>query len=190
VAYSLSRSRILQTLGGRRCFWIYDFSSHIFELQLFLDLWALPDARLTSTLTTEVEENFYARCPPELRPDLRSPKKEQAGSESITPSISGEDKEKQEGGVKASKTKWWSRFQMKPKMFKTDSAGNKIYDSSLLKALHRTFFIRWWTGGILLLLAGGFNSAIFTYKKLILFLPSSLTQTRFKPQPRLSTKSS
>jgi hypothetical protein len=150
-------------------------------------------------LSTEVEENFYARCPPELRPDLHrpltfpsaSPKKEEAGSESITPSLSGEDKEKQEGGVKASKTKWWSRFEMKPKMFKTDSAGNKIYDSSLLKALHRTFFIRWWTGGILLLLAGGFNSAIFTYKRLTLILPSSLTtQTHFKPQPRLSTKSS
>jgi len=54
--------------------------------------------------------------------------------------------------------KRWSWLQRKPKTFKTDSAGNIQYDSSLLKALHRTFFIRWWASGFLLLIAGRFPS--------------------------------
>jgi ATP-binding cassette, subfamily C (CFTR/MRP), member 1 len=145
----------------------------------FLDLWTLPNARLTSTLATEIEENFYARCPPELRPDLRhsqssgpsvSAKKEETRSESVTPSTSVEDKEKREDELSDTTTKWWSWFQMKPKIFKTDSAGNKKYDSSLLKALHRTFFVRWWTGGILLLLAGEFHCTIFVCQTLTLIL--------------------
>jgi hypothetical protein len=122
-----------------------------FKRRPFLDLWTLPNARLTSTLATEIEENFYARCPPELRPDLRPSqssgpsdpaKKEETRSVSVTPSTFVEDKEKQEGGMNDATTKWWSWFQMKPKTFKIDSAGNKQYDSSLLKALHKTFFIR------------------------------------------------
>jgi ATP-binding cassette, subfamily C (CFTR/MRP), member 1 len=81
------------------------------------------------------------------------PKKEETGSESIIPSTSI-DKEKQGGEKTIPQTKW-SWFQKKPKIFKTDSAGNIKYDSSLLKALHRTFFIRWWTAGILSLIASG-----------------------------------
>jgi ATP-binding cassette, subfamily C (CFTR/MRP), member 1 len=114
-----------------------------------------------------VEENFYARCPPEKRPDFRRlqsppsafPKEEETGPESIMPSTSI-DKEKQVGEKNTSQTKW-SRFQKKPKIFRTDSAGNIKYDSSLLKALHRTFFIRWWTAGILSLIASGLTMLEF-----------------------------
>ena len=79
-----------------------------FKRRPFLDLWTLPNARLTSTLATEIEENFYARCPPELRPDLcpsqssgpsDPAKKEETRSASVTPSTFVEDKEKQEGGM-------------------------------------------------------------------------------------------
>jgi len=155
--------------------------------QRLLDLWTLPNDRLTSTLATEIEENFYARCPPELRPDLAgsqssgppaSAKKEEARSESVPPSTPVEDKEKQEGGMDITTTKWWSWFQMRPKTFTIDSAGNKQYDSSLLKALHRTFFIRWWTGGILLLLAGEFHCTIFLCQTLMTrFVCPSCTDT-------------
>lgn len=138
------------------------------------DLWDLPNARLTSTLSTEVEENFYARCSPEKRPDFRRlqslpsalPKEEETGSESIMPSTSI-DNEKQGGEKKIPQTKW-SWFQKKPKIFKTDSAGNIKYDASLLKALHRTFFIRWWTAGILSLIANTLQTTTPLVNKVIL----------------------
>ena len=129
----------------------------------YLDLWDLPDSQLTSSLTTEVEENFYARCPPEKRPEFygsrtspsASPKEEETVSELITPLRSEDDSEKKDDQKETSQPKK-SWFQMKPKTFKTDSEGNRKYDSSLLKALHRTFFVRWWTSGLLVLIAGGF----------------------------------
>jgi len=32
------------------------------------DLWELPQPQLTSSITDEIEQNFYSRCPPEKRP--------------------------------------------------------------------------------------------------------------------------
>lgn len=127
-----------------------------------IDLWELPDSRLTATLSKKLEDNFYSRCPPEKRPEVHRPPvspsaspKEEAESKSITPSPTVEGKEKP-GGKETPQTKKWSWLQLKPKIFKTDSAGNVKYDSSLLKALHRTFFIRWWTAGLIDLIASAF----------------------------------
>lgn len=59
--------------------------------------------------------------------------------------------------VRDSKRSW---FPQRPEKFKTGPDGQK-YDSSLLKALHKTFFRRWWTAGLLKLIAGASLSAIF-----------------------------
>ena len=37
-------------------------------MALSADLWELPQSQLTSTLTDNIEKNFYSRCPPEKRP--------------------------------------------------------------------------------------------------------------------------
>jgi len=119
------------------------------------DFWELPTPQLTSTLSTELENIFYLRCPPEKRPECYrsqyspsvSPKEEEATS-------SPGNKENTEG-EKTTSYNWYSSwFRKKPKVFKTDPAGNEKYDSSLIKALHRTFFVRWWTAGTLVLIAG------------------------------------
>jgi hypothetical protein len=37
-------------------------------LTVYVDLWQLPDAKLTRSLATAVEANYYARLPPDERP--------------------------------------------------------------------------------------------------------------------------
>ena len=121
----------------------------------FEDLWELPDPRSTSTLSTELENNFYSRCPPETRPKCyHSQYFPSLSSKEGEPTSSPGNKENTEGEKTTSYNWQWSWFHKKPKVFKADSAGNEKYDSSLLKALHRIFFVRWWTAGILVLIAG------------------------------------
>lgn len=128
----------------------------------------MPQGQLTSTLTEAVEHNFYIRCPPEKRPEFRRTettvgKEREARSESPeSPSPSVGDKGKQGD----EKRRTW--FEQKPKQFETDSAGQKIYDSSLAKALHRTFFLRWWTAGFLKLVADTLKTTTPLVNKVIL----------------------
>ena len=101
----------------------------------YTDLWRLPSPRLAATLTSQVEHNFYARCPPEQRPRHTS---------SPPTQVDEPDKDKKSG-----KSKSWGfglDRQAKEKVFEK-------YDSSLVKALHRAFIFRWWTAGILKLIA-------------------------------------
>jgi ATP-binding cassette, subfamily C (CFTR/MRP), member 1 len=124
------------------------------------DFWELPNPQLTSTLSTELENIFYLRCPPEKRPEYyRSQYSPSVSPKEEEPTSSPGNKENTEG-EKTTSYKWYSSwFHKKPKVFKAD---NEKYDSSLLKALHRTFFVRWWTAGILVLIAGMIPSLQFS----------------------------
>ncbi|KAF8217563.1 multidrug resistance-associated ABC transporter [Mycena galopus ATCC 62051] len=93
------------------------------------DLWSLPPERLTNAMAQKLQDNFYARCPPEKRPLYM----QDSGSSSET-SVSDAKQETKLNNPKAKKQK-------------------SPYDSSLGKALHRTFSIPFWTAGVLLLLA-------------------------------------
>lgn len=159
MARTISRGRILEAFGERRC-----VSNDVVLLTInglsssATDLWQLPHDLLTSSLSAEVEHNFYARCPPDNRPDIHH-----VPTASDEKSDVSNDREKQQSAKR-------SRFDRKPKTFKTDEAGKTQYDSSLIKALHRTFFVPWWTAGLLKLFAGAFGSFVC--------IPSWLTPRR------------
>ncbi|KAK7691491.1 hypothetical protein QCA50_004890 [Cerrena zonata] len=97
------------------------------------DFWQLPDQRLTPTLTAELEKNFYARCPPEKRPvftqDVPVEGHDDQSTTSASKESNGDNEEKTQSPVDNSKP---------PK-----------YDASLVKAIHTTFFWRWWGAGAL-----------------------------------------
>ncbi|KAF7343004.1 Oligomycin resistance ATP-dependent permease YOR1 [Mycena venus] len=93
------------------------------------DLWSLPPERLTNAMAQKLQDNFYARCPPEKRPLYM-----QDSGSSSKPSVSDAKQETKVDDPKAKKQK-------------------SPYDSSLGKALHGTFSIPFWTAGVLLLIA-------------------------------------
>lgn len=106
-------------------------SDHVYPA----DFWELPQERLTGSVTDSLETNFYSRCPPEKRPEslrdsLKAPEDADASSlsEKEGPEVIGTT------AVEDSKS--------------------SPYDSSLIKALHTTFFYSWWTAGVLQLLSG------------------------------------
>ncbi|KZP34073.1 multidrug resistance-associated ABC transporter, partial [Athelia psychrophila] len=126
------------------------------------DLWHLPPDRQTAALSAEVEGNFYARCPPEQRPasyraqtEAQDPKSEKEGASSADPTninADANEKEKEDGNANTTekqkgKGKMGNRT---PKTFPKDAEGKTKYDSSLMHALHRTFFVDWWASGLLL----------------------------------------
>jgi len=100
-------------------------------------------------LSTKLEDNFYSRCPHEKRPRNRSKYSsvlnKDDGPAVLSPPIVDQDEQKSQ-----MKTTWFHDRLNAPK---TDSSYNEKYDSSLLKALHKTFFMTWWTAGILVLIA-------------------------------------
>ena len=111
---------------------------------LVIDFWQLPNQRLTSSLTADLEKNFYARCPPEKRPIfIHEGSAKETDDQSTTSgskeSHSAEDKEKGDTKVESN--------SKPPK-----------YDASLVKAIHTTFFWRWWAAGAL-----KFCSGMLTY---------------------------
>lgn len=57
-----------------------------------------------------------------------------------------------QGNVNAREGTGRARFDHKLKILSKDGSTPPKYDSSLLKALHQTFFLQWWTAGILLLI--------------------------------------
>jgi ATP-binding cassette, subfamily C (CFTR/MRP), member 1 len=97
-----------------------------------LDLWDFPKNLQASSISNELESNFFRRCPREQRPSfLHSPKPFSEVSDS-DPDASPEDHGRQ--GKKGT-----------------------VYDSSLTKALHQTFFYRWWLAGLLKLFSGAYS---------------------------------
>lgn len=124
------------------------------------------------TITDDVESHFYLRCPPEKRPRClgESPQdnaeserysdekkyRERLSAEMITPpsthtAVSQESEPSQPEGGLASRT--WFRCGKKD--------GKPKYDESLFKAIHRTFFTRIWTAGVLKLVSGDIYSVFY-----------------------------
>ncbi|CAA7257506.1 unnamed protein product [Cyclocybe aegerita] len=93
------------------------------------DFWELPEHRHTAAITNEVEANFYARCPPEKRPLFMRDSKSEEGGKAFSEPEKGKDIE----GTPAT------------------TGQQPIYDESLFKALHKTFFRRIWSSAFLLL---------------------------------------
>jgi hypothetical protein len=162
VARTLPQCRILEAIGERG--YALPCPHHHSSIITFLDLWELPDHRLSSTLSTKLEQNFYSRCPPENRPrngpksSPCPPSKDEGLRKCTTPSNSppvAENEKKQDGTTKVSQTtKSFLRDGMKASDLDDDDESKNKYDSSLLRALHKTFFVPWWTAGILVFISG------------------------------------
>ena len=53
-----------------------------------VDLWELPQPQLTSSIADKTEENFYSRCPPEMRPRFMNMESETPNTISQTSLVS------------------------------------------------------------------------------------------------------
>lgn len=103
---------------------------------------------MTSDLTRQVEEAFYVRCPPEERPTFHYEEEEkpvtedgyltgQSSGATMAPQVDGKEK----GATEA-----------------TDLSGKHAkYDSSMVKSLHKVFFVQFWSAGLLKLISGMFR---------------------------------
>ena len=109
------------------------------------DLWSLPNDRLTAAITDEVEVNFFSRCEPKTRPlFLRESKIVQ--SDKVETQWGVPDMENDIPAEVPRLRRWW---------FREGSDEQKVtYDASLVRALHKTFFLRIWMAGILNLCSG------------------------------------
>jgi hypothetical protein len=103
-----------------------------------LDLWEFPRNFESSLITDEVEASFFKQCSPEQRSQLLRSKGQD------TPSLVGSMDEDLEKGSQSDGRK--PRGQRETK--------NPKYDLTLAKALHQTFFYRWWLAGLLKLGSG------------------------------------
>ena len=120
----------------------------------------MPKERHTDSLTEEIERNFYTRCPPEQRPkefrsqgleDIRHPipqPKQHRGSGTNT--LADDDVVDEKPRLSTEKTV----DEAVPPTENASTESKRKYDSSLAKALHKTFFWHWWISGALKLFAG------------------------------------
>ncbi|PCH38966.1 ATP-dependent bile acid permease [Wolfiporia cocos MD-104 SS10] len=146
------------------------------------DLWQLPHDELTVSLTDVVERNFYARCPPEKRPRFlkeESNFKDKRSSLASTPSMTVEDEKKrfdEEKNVAGTsnglnideKTAAEPELANSEQKHTAHSTDSKKYDESLIKALHSTFFRKWWLAGILTALGNTLNTTTPLLTKVLL----------------------
>ncbi|KAL6300347.1 multidrug resistance-associated ABC transporter [Sparassis latifolia] len=148
------------------------------------DLWQLPSSRLTGSLGDEVERNFYARCAPEQRPiflrdalaasevertDSRSDNVSSTASRTQDNTIEDEKNISEEKVDPDEKVLEVEQGQSgKDRAKPTEEDKSKKYDGSLLRALHYTFFWRWWIGGILTLLASTLQTTTPLLNKVLL----------------------
>ena len=173
MAWSISRSRILKASGERRYIVIYRFFFFSFSSNFSAsDFWELPQSRLAATITDDIERHFYLRCPPEKRPRYKG--------ESSQPNVELErygNEKKLEGRLSAEmittpSTRTAVSQELGPskpeegltsrtwfKRGKKD--GKPKYDESLFKTIHRTFFARIWTAGVLKLVSGDIYSVFY-----------------------------
>jgi ATP-binding cassette, subfamily C (CFTR/MRP), member 1 len=129
--------------------------AHSFE---DVDLWQLPEAKHSGNLASRVEANFYARVPPGERPVLYRQASgipsddEKAGERD--PNLSTEDipavPSTLNDDTKPGKPSLFARrgTGISPSKRYGNDKGAPYYDRSLAKALHATFWQRWWACGI------------------------------------------
>ena len=102
------------------------------------DLWEFPSDLQASTIVNRLEGNFFLRCPPEQKHFCHSDNKYTSRPPSTRDGVKDADLENfSEDSSRVPKCK------QKP-----------VHDSSLMKALHQTFFLRWWSAGVLKLGSG------------------------------------
>jgi ATP-binding cassette subfamily C (CFTR/MRP) protein 1 len=146
------------------------------------DFWELPKERLTETISTEVENNFYKRCPPEKRPrHMRAPDDipttqdhakpapvEQTLDEKIIidehtdlqppvetlTAVSTQTAVPPEAELEAGLPGSTSKATPASGWSCFRRKSKPQYDESLAKAIHRTFFTQIWTAGALKLFSG------------------------------------
>lgn len=97
-----------------------------------------------------MEQRFYARCPPEQRPRVPSQNIKDVEDLGTPTIIEAPEDTKAPGDIDSEKG-------TESKNDVEDPKENKKYDSSLLKALHSTFFWSWWGSGLLKLVSGSFS---------------------------------
>jgi ATP-binding cassette, subfamily C (CFTR/MRP), member 1 len=129
-----------------------------------IDLWELPTDRQTASLSDEVERNFYARCPPEKRPiEFQNIDTQASSSSNRTSATIDEDVPDKSEKVATDPEKFPPDLkdddvkitkQKTSKSSKSKANSKPKHDASLLKALHTTFFWRWWIAGALKLISG------------------------------------
>ncbi|KZO98300.1 multidrug resistance-associated ABC transporter [Calocera viscosa TUFC12733] len=150
------------------------------------DLWELDDARLAHTVADSVEHNFYARVPPHKRPPFLRPSVppadeagpgEKIAHTSMTASTDSADLEKGPGPQGSSTSPEAEKLSRAKSgvSYLSAKAGRalkpKTYDSSLILALNRTFFWRFWPAGILKLIGDTLNTTTpLVSKALITYL--------------------
>ena len=88
----------------------------------------------------KLEGNFFLRCPPEQRHSLHSDNK--YISRPLSPGLGDGVKDADLENSSDDLNHGQKRKQQ------------PVHDSSLTKALHQTFFYRWWTAGVLKLGSG------------------------------------
>ena len=97
------------------------------------DLWEFPSSLQASTIVNNLNGNFFLQCSPEQRPSLHSDNKYTSRPLSSGDGVEGADLDSENS---------------------SHGQKRKRHDSSLTKALHQTFFYRWWFAGVLKLGSG------------------------------------
>ena len=126
----------------------------------FLDLWELPQPRLTNSITANLERNFYSRCPSNKRPafihplPLDTPLSDSDPGKTESVNAFTDEKGEKPGNAKPSNPE------------QSTMKSREKYDESLFKALHHTFFKRIWGSAILLVISGNQTS---TFQNIIMF---------------------
>ncbi|KAI0087237.1 multidrug resistance-associated ABC transporter [Irpex rosettiformis] len=150
----------------------------------FTHLWQLPTPLLTKSVSNELEHNFYSRCPPEKRShafhDVND-EQSNSGTRAPTPDegtaihprsstldekkgdVDGDDKLSSEPDIEKVPQKPTSATNSKSRRNKKKGNEPK-QDSSLLMAIHTTFFWQWWISGLLKLASANDAVGVDTLK--------------------------
>ncbi|KAI0371903.1 multidrug resistance-associated ABC transporter [Pilatotrama ljubarskyi] len=125
------------------------------------DFWEMPNFRLTGSITEQLEQAFYRRCPPEERPsfvwekdaglsadghDGNNVSRQTSNSTKLAP-VEKLDTENPTPAASLPKASAQSKGKKQPKQ-----------DSSLLYALHTVFWKQFWTAGVLKLFSDTLNT--------------------------------